>query len=310
MLREVRQPIEFAIIKGIRMIDSADMKAKTRPFPGVVALGGKSLPVDAEQFAGRLGDGFRRATGFALCWICADDAASFTLAETGRSLFCRGCRLPERRQGGCLRKINPLVRPVAGPEGPFMCKRCPGGQLLAVAEVARLCCGRVYLLTGLSPNPADERATGRTVHRLAAFNAHIDLLAFVLPWIRERIQSAALLESPRENRIVRKALALVRDRFTEALSLPEVAGHCGVSASYLSHNLRKDTGKAFRTLLTELRLARVERLLAESPLRITEVCFAAGFQSLSRFNRSFRQKWGRSPRAWRKQYLGMNAGTP
>jgi AraC-like DNA-binding protein len=40
-------------------------------------------------------------------------------------------------------------------------------------------------------------------------------------------------------------------------------------------------------------------LLSVSNLPVTDICYAAGFQTLSHFERAFKREFGRSPSAWR-----------
>ncbi|HOB21806.1 MAG TPA: helix-turn-helix domain-containing protein [Bacillota bacterium] len=44
------------------------------------------------------------------------------------------------------------------------------------------------------------------------------------------------------------------------------------------------------------------RLLLDRSLSVTEVCYQVGFQSLSHFQRLFRDFYGKSPSAYRKKH--------
>jgi AraC family transcriptional regulator, regulatory protein of adaptative response / methylated-DNA-[protein]-cysteine methyltransferase len=49
-----------------------------------------------------------------------------------------------------------------------------------------------------------------------------------------------------------------------------------------------------------LRMQRAKRLLDETSLRLSEIAFAAGFDSIRRFNDAFRATVGRSPSSFRR----------
>jgi AraC-like DNA-binding protein len=85
-----------------------------------------------------------------------------------------------------------------------------------------------------------------------------------------------------------------------ALGQAAVAAHLSVPA--FTRFFRKCTGKTFVEYLTELRVGSACRLLVETDRTVTQVCYAAGFNNLSNFNRRFRDLKGVTPRDFRRQY--------
>jgi AraC-like DNA-binding protein/ligand-binding sensor protein len=96
-----------------------------------------------------------------------------------------------------------------------------------------------------------------------------------------------------------RALGEIRSRCSESLSLKEVARRAGVSAAHLCRLFQQHTGLRFRDYLARARLTHARELLAGTRMGVTEVCFAAGFQSVSSFNRVFRASEGVSPSQYR-----------
>lgn len=96
-----------------------------------------------------------------------------------------------------------------------------------------------------------------------------------------------------------KARKLIRDHSDGELSLREVAKAVNVSANYLSEKFKEVTGVNFVRYVGQTRTAKARDLLRNSDLRISEIAFAVGFQSLSQFNRTFKKLSGRSPSAFR-----------
>src|SRR5207247_6643941 len=95
---------------------------------------------------------------------------------------------------------------------------------------------------------------------------------------------------------------------SEELSLTKVAKAVGMNANYLSENFRQVTGINFVDYVARARFVTACDLLRNSNLRVSEIAFAAGFQSLSQFNRVFKRFSGKSPTQYRAVAVGVSAG--
>ncbi|WP_324729540.1 helix-turn-helix domain-containing protein [Pseudomonas chlororaphis] len=89
----------------------------------------------------------------------------------------------------------------------------------------------------------------------------------------------------------------------EELDLQRVAKECGYSRNQISYLLNQVLGQSFYRYVNQARLQHLLAALdqAAPPLRIDELAFAAGFNSLSAFYSCFRQHTGLSPKAYAKQ---------
>jgi len=87
------------------------------------------------------------------------------------------------------------------------------------------------------------------------------------------------------------------------LDLQRVAKECGYSRNQISYLLNQVLGQSFYRYVNQARLQHLLQSLdgAMPPLRIDELAFAAGFNSLSAFYSCFRQHTGQSPKAYVKQ---------
>ncbi len=79
----------------------------------------------------------------------------------------------------------------------------------------------------------------------------------------------------------------------------EVADMVGLAPSAFSRAFRRLTGMNFSHYSRSVRVWRARTMLAETEMPITGVCFEAGFNNLSNFNRYFRMETGLTPRAYR-----------
>jgi AraC-like DNA-binding protein/mannose-6-phosphate isomerase-like protein (cupin superfamily) len=94
---------------------------------------------------------------------------------------------------------------------------------------------------------------------------------------------------------LRGAVLYVDRHFREPITLADAAAQAHLSANYFSERFRDYTGTSFQLYLQDRRLRFARSLLASTGLTVTEVCHAAGFNSLSHFGRAFRRRYGVSP---------------
>ena len=96
-----------------------------------------------------------------------------------------------------------------------------------------------------------------------------------------------------------KARQFIHEHSDEELSLMTVAKSVHISPNYLSERFKEVTGVNFVDYIARHRIEKARELLQNLNLRISEIAFAVGFQSLSQFNRVFRKLAGKSPTAYR-----------
>ena len=92
----------------------------------------------------------------------------------------------------------------------------------------------------------------------------------------------------------------IEKHFGEELSLRRVAKAVNIHPNYLSERFRQITGVTFVEYVARTRFERACGLLHNGDVRISEIAFAAGFQSLSQFNRVFKRLSGKSPTQFRR----------
>src|SRR5262249_44189393 len=118
--------------------------------------------------------------------------------------------------------------------------------------------------------------------------------------------SDALLQVRSENGfgaepvVIWKARKYIAERSDEALPLIKVARFVQIHPNYFSEKFREVTGLSFVDYLARIRVTKATELLKNPELRISEIAFAVGFQSLSQFNRVFKRLMGGSPTEFRQ----------
>ena len=103
-----------------------------------------------------------------------------------------------------------------------------------------------------------------------------------------------------------KARKFIKENSAEELSLTKVAKAANISRNHLSEKFKQITGTNFVEYVARVRFEKACELLRDVDLRISEIAFAVGFQSLSQFNRVFKKFSGKSPSAYRAIYLNAN----
>ena len=102
-----------------------------------------------------------------------------------------------------------------------------------------------------------------------------------------------------EPRDIWKARKFIEEHSNEHLSLTEVADAVGINATHLSEKFKQVTGTKFVDYVARTRFEQTIKLLENIDLRVSEIAFTAGFQSLSQFNRVFKKFSGTSPSEYR-----------
>jgi AraC-like DNA-binding protein len=96
-----------------------------------------------------------------------------------------------------------------------------------------------------------------------------------------------------------KTRKFIEEYSGEELSLRRVAKAVNIHPNYLSERFKQVTGMNFVDYVALTRFEKACKLLHDGGLRISDIAFAAGFQSLSQFNRVFKKLCGKSPTQFR-----------
>jgi len=130
-----------------------------------------------------------------------------------------------------------------------------------------------------------------------------DLTRLLVTLFRQSLNEAEWSrESGIESRpLFHEAVRYLEERYSEHVSLDELARRAAMSPTYFSYLFKVLMGQPFTHYLNELRIRKASDLLRTTDDSVTEICFAAGFNNLSHFTRCFRKAAGMSPLAYRRQ---------
>jgi AraC-like DNA-binding protein/ligand-binding sensor protein len=106
-----------------------------------------------------------------------------------------------------------------------------------------------------------------------------------------------------ESPVIKRAKEYICEHQAEKLSLGHVSKAVNMSAFYFCKMFKRVTGINFTDYLSRVRIEKAKNLLLNPNLRVSEIAFEVGFQSLTHFNRVFKKLLGQSPTDYRAQLL-------
>ncbi len=92
----------------------------------------------------------------------------------------------------------------------------------------------------------------------------------------------------------------VENNYANKITIAEIADVIGFSESHFMRYFKETMGTSFIEYLKDYRLTMAARLLQSSDDAILDISVEVGFDNLSYFNRSFKARYGMTPRQYRK----------
>ncbi|MBQ1491127.1 MAG: helix-turn-helix transcriptional regulator, partial [Blautia sp.] len=99
---------------------------------------------------------------------------------------------------------------------------------------------------------------------------------------------------------VRECRDYIRMNYTQALSIQDIARHCGYTEYYLTRKFHKETGMKLSDYIRSVRLDAAKVMLLTSKKDIQRISEELQFGSRSYFDRVFCSEVGMSPRKYRE----------
>ena len=131
------------------------------------------------------------------------------------------------------------------------------------------------------------------------YNATVRLLTFFAEQLSALGNQIVLEEQNAEPPLVLRAREYIDKHKAEQLSLADVAKAAGASVFHFCKVFHKATGLKFTDYVARVRLEDARNRLLNPNLRVSEIAYDVGFQSLTQFNRTFKRVFGQSPTDFR-----------
>jgi AraC-like DNA-binding protein len=105
-----------------------------------------------------------------------------------------------------------------------------------------------------------------------------------------------------DSRRVRKVQEHINMHYREDVRLNELAALTNMTPAAFSRFFKLRTGERLIDYIIDIRIGHAARLLVDSTMSISEICYDCGFNNISNFNRIFKRKKNRSPKEFRENY--------
>lgn len=109
-----------------------------------------------------------------------------------------------------------------------------------------------------------------------------------------------------ETNRMNKVYGYVMKNFKQKISLDEVAGMVNMTRTSFSRYFKSRVNKSFSDFLKEIRIQYACKLLQEEKMNIDSIGYECGFQTLSNFNKQFKNVMEKQPYCYRKEYLKVS----
>jgi AraC-like DNA-binding protein len=133
--------------------------------------------------------------------------------------------------------------------------------------------------------PLTGKQQGAAVKLLNIFATHLAMMCNQLALQMRTIEPA----------VITRAKALIETHHATDLSLAEAARTLSLNRFHFCKLFKKSTGLNFTEYVSRVRVEHARTLLLTTNLRVSEIAFQVGFQSLTTFNRVFKNAVGHCP---------------
>jgi len=125
------------------------------------------------------------------------------------------------------------------------------------------------------------------------------LLSIFADHLSMKSNQIAVQQENAEPPMIARAKQFIEEHHAEALSLGQVAQAVHTSVFYFCKLFKKATGINFTEFVSRTRIEKAKNLLLNPNLRVSEIAYEVGFQSLTHFNRVFKRIVRESPTEYR-----------
>jgi AraC-like DNA-binding protein/ligand-binding sensor protein len=151
---------------------------------------------------------------------------------------------------------------------------------------------------GIAPANLHQLETAYFQTRVVAkkqYESIVRLLGIFAQHLASLSNQVLVTEAQAELPAITRARSFIAEKQSDAISLADVARVANMSAFYFCKIFKKATGLTFTDYLARVRVETVKKMLLNPHTRMSEAAYAAGFQSLSQFNRVFHRIAGEPP---------------
>jgi AraC-like DNA-binding protein/ligand-binding sensor protein len=272
---------------------------------------------------------FRCATGLPLRLVKPDATVAQVLCQSDEnsSAFCERLNLCKSACKACV-EVNDRLMREAGINGPTTCHCYTGMAATAIPIrhgpelIGFLRTGQVFhrlpapeqfdavattlRRQGISEKEIEKLRTAYDQTRVVEperYNSMVTLLVTFGQQLNRHVEKLALISEGSEPAAVAKAREFIDRTLADPLPLSLVARQAGLSESHFCRVFKESTGLTLTDYVNRRRIEWAKKELLKPEVRVSEIAFQIGYQSLSQFNRSFARFTGSSPTLFRREQI-------
>lgn len=148
----------------------------------------------------------------------------------------------------------------------------------------------------------------KKIHQLDPFDKMICLLKILHQLGKTRdykiLTSAGYTPSLKRKETRRMSLIYnyIMENFQNKITLGELATLINVSPATFNRLFKKTMNKNLSDFMVEVRIGHACKLLMDTDLSISEICYLSGYNYMTHFNNQFKQLMGKTPREYRSSF--------
>jgi AraC-like DNA-binding protein/uncharacterized RmlC-like cupin family protein len=185
-----------------------------------------------------------------------------------------------------------------------------GSDLTNMPEMSNLLALYERAKKGIRFGPEAKKVIGGKIDELSDFKGLKLIIKFL--WILDYLANTedftilnadgiAFETNPQDSEKINMVYKYINANFQEHISLDDIAGKVSMTVPAFCRYFKKTTGKTFTQLVNEHRVVHATKLLNESKMSISDICYECGFNNFSHFNKQFNEFAGKSASQYRKE---------
>jgi len=95
-------------------------------------------------------------------------------------------------------------------------------------------------------------------------------------------------------------LKYISDNYANNIDLNTISDVACMTTNSFCRFFKRTTNKSFTQFLNEVRIKNASRMLIQEKYNVSEVCYVVGYNSITNFNKQFKQIMGTSPKNYRE----------
>ena len=186
-----------------------------------------------------------------------------------------------------------------------------GEMFIKLPEISRLL---ELAKNGILYQNDTKKSVGPKIEKLAEFHG-INRMVKLLDILNDLAQANdytilnadgfAFETKPQDSNRINIIYEYINLNFQSNITLEEIADKVSMTVPAFCRYFKKTTGKTFTQLTNEYRVVHATKLLAESTMSISDICFECGFNNFSHFNKLFNSITGKSASKYRSDMKNL-----